>query len=282
MESSEKMVTIGVVGASGRTGSKIVSRIIADPESRLGAALVSPGSKFLGLPVEGLSSLRYEADLASLTGCDVVIDFSLPTATVGVLSFCRENKLPLLLATTGLSEGVHAEISRAAEEVAICLASNTSLGATVLGILAAQAAKLLGPSFDCEVLEIHHKMKRDAPSGTAQAVVAQIVAADQGVNDHGGHDGINDGQTRGFTGEREVIFGRSGLRREREIGVVSLRGGDEPGEHTVYFLGDSERIEISHKVKDRAVFASGAVVLAKRLLGCGAGVYSPKELLLRA
>lgn len=267
MGASEGNVTVGVVGASGRTGSKIVARVVADPESRLGAAIVSPTSPFLNQPIESIPSLRYTSSLDALATCDVVIDFSLPVATERVLFACVESKRPLLLATTGLSSEVLQKVSEAAIEIPICLASNTSLGATVMGILAAQAATLLGSSFDCEVLEIHHKMKRDAPSGTAQAIVSQIVAADS--------------EGTGFGGApRPVVFGRSELRKEREIGVVSLRGGDEAGEHTVYFLGDSERIEISHKVKDRAVFASGAVVLARRLLGRRPGVYSPKELLL--
>ena len=117
--------------------------------------------------------------------------------------------------------------------------------------------ELSGAAFDVEVMEIHHRMKRDAPSGTARALVSAVMSEGQ-----------------------RAVFGREGLRQPDEVGVVSLRGGDVPGDHTVYFLGDGERLELSHKVSDRRVFGAGAVTLAERLIGKKAGLYSVRTLLL--
>jgi 4-hydroxy-tetrahydrodipicolinate reductase len=136
------------------------------------------------------------------------------------------------------------------------IASNTSIGAAVLGLVAEYAKSLLGDSFDVEMMEIHHKKKRDAPSGTALTVLSGLAQSGEAI-----------------------VFGRPGLRKPEEIGVVSLRGGDVVGEHTVYFLGDAERIEITHRATDRRVFAAGAVRLMERLLTRPPGLCVVRDLL---
>lgn len=263
---------IGVVGATGKTGRRVVERVLSDKSLHLHVAIASPASPCLGTLVEGSDSCCYTSDIELLRSCDGVIDFSVPGCAERVAHVCAEHKIPLLLATTGLALDLKKDIEETCQKIPLCIASNTSLGATVVGILASQAAQLLGTDFDCEVVEMHHKMKRDAPSGTASMIIDQIIEADSGST-IGGKEGER-------TPPLSPVFGREGLRKPREIGVVSLRGGDEPGEHTVYYFGASERIEISHKVKDRAVFAHGAVVLIKRLIGSAAGVYTPRTLLL--
>jgi len=247
---------VGVVGASGRSGRFVLEAIRDNSELTLGAAIVSASSKVLGQDT-GIDAVRYESDLFALNRCSGVVDFS--TAEVGesVAKFCKENRIPLLVAATGHSPAQRASIEEVAHVAPLCIASNTSVGAAALSLCAEYAKRLLGESFDIEVMEIHHRMKRDAPSGTAKSVVEHLVA-------DGG----------------EVVYGRPGLRLSGEVGVVSLRGGDVPGDHTVYFLGHGERIELKHSVNDRRVFGQGAVTLLGKLMGRAPGVYSVRELLL--
>jgi 4-hydroxy-tetrahydrodipicolinate reductase len=250
------MNKIGVVGALGRTGRHVVEALSSSSTSELHEALVSPGSPMVGTCV-GESEVVYSSDLACLSGCDGVIDFSNPATTAKVAGVCATLKKPLLVATTGLGEEELNAIGECAKVAPVCIAPNTSLGATALAMAARYLQKVLGDSFDIEVMEIHHRMKKDAPSGTARAVVSNLTGAD----------------TR-------VVFGREGLRAAGEIGVVSLRGGDVPGDHTVYFLGEGERLEVTHRSQTRAIFGRGAVVLMERLLARRAGLYTVEQLLV--
>lgn len=249
------MNRIGVVGASGRTGRHVVDALRESSTSELRAAIVSAQSSHLGKRVEG-STLTYSSDLSALRECDGVIDFSVPASSVRVAAACSEFSKPLLVATTGLSASEVKTIESLAERAPVCVAPNTSLAATALKMAARYLQGILGPAFDIEVMEIHHRMKRDAPSGTALNVISAL------------------------TDSREsVVFGREGLRRQGEVGVVSLRGGDVPGDHTVYFLGDGERIELTQRAQNRGIFGVGAVVLMERLLARPKGLYLPEDLL---
>jgi 4-hydroxy-tetrahydrodipicolinate reductase len=194
--------------------------------------------------------------MRALAECDGVIDFSTPANSVIVARVCAEFNKPLLVATTGLSEEERGILLECARVVPLCIAPNTSLAATALKMAARYLREILGPSFDIEVMEIHHRMKKDAPSGTALNVISALTTANKGV-----------------------VFGREGLRKDGEIGVVSLRGGDVPGDHTVYFLGNGERIELTQRAQNRAIFGTGAVVLMERLLGRPAGLYPVEDLL---
>lgn len=250
------MIRVGVVGASGRTGSKVVEALLTSNGAVLAAAIVSPGSSKLGSAIEE-SEVSYSGSLDALKGCDVAIEFSTPEVSVAVAEKCAEWGVPLLVATTGHSPDLAARIESAARRVAIAITPNTSLGASVLALLVDQAQQATRGAFDVEVMEMHHRMKRDAPSGTARALVQAALLPGQ-----------------------EAVFGREGLRAAEQIGVVAIRGGDVPGDHTVYFLGDGERLELTHRVHDRRVFGAGAVLLARRLAGRPPGVYSARALLL--
>lgn len=250
------MIRVGVVGASGRTGSKVVEALDAAQGAVLSAAVVSPSSSRLGARVKG-SELLYSCQLEDLKGCDAVIEFSTPETSVAVAERCAELGIPLVVATTGHSAEQLARIEAAAQQVAILVAPNTSLGATILALLVEQAKEASAGAFDLEVMEIHHRMKRDAPSGTARALVQVALSPGQ-----------------------QVVFGREAQRSTGEVGVVALRGGDVPGDHTVYFLGEGERLELTHRVHDRRVFGAGAVALARRLVGRKPGLYSARVLLL--
>lgn len=248
------MIKVGVVGASGRTGQYVVQALQRRSDAVLHAALVSPGSPMRGGVVAG-TELRYSPELEALSGADVVIEFTTPDTSVRVAAWCATQGVPVLIATTGHSEGQHRALEAHSTSIALGITPNTSVGAAVLTALAIQAKQLLGEGFDIEVLDIHHRMKKDAPSGTARAVVQPLVD------------------------EQQFVFGREGQRKSGEVGVAALRGGDVVGDHTVYFLGDGERLEITHRVSTRAVFGDGAVSLALKLAGRPKGLYSARQLI---
>lgn len=249
------MKRVGVVGASGRTGRYVVEALVGHSGAQLHAAVVSSGSSSLGQIVTG-ADVSYTAELDSLRGADIVIEFTNPETSVQVAAWCARHAVPVLIATTGHSAAQRSELTAGGTSIAVGIIPNTSVGAAALSRLAHEAQRLLGDSFDIEVLDIHHRMKRDAPSGTAQAIVASLAD------------------------DADVVFARPGQRRTGEVGIAALRGGDVVGDHTVYFLGAGERLELTHRVSSRAVFGQGAVSLALRLCSRPKGVYSAAQLLV--
>lgn len=235
---------LAVVGASGRTGRLVVQVVGEFPQVELAAAVVSPTSQWLGQPVAGSSRLTYFADIdRAVELADVLVDFSRPEVSVTLAAACARRGKACLIATTGHTDEQRIAILTAAEKIPLLIAANTSLGVFVTSRLAQLAAKLLGNDVDIEIVETHHAGKRDAPSGTAKALAAAI----------------NEVRTL------RLIRQRMEPRQDDEIGIVSLRGGDVVGEHTIYFLGRGERIELTHRATDRAIFARGAIYLAERL-----------------
>jgi 4-hydroxy-tetrahydrodipicolinate reductase len=191
---------------------------------------------------------------------DVLVDFSAPTALQFSLDRAVSAGVPILIGTTGLDELAEKRISAAAEEVAVLRAANTSLGVALLAELVERAAQALGPEWDIEIAETHHRHKADAPSGTALAL-GEAAAR---------------GRNMPFQAER----GRDGTRLVREegaIGFASLRGGTVAGDHDVMFLGTKERLILSHRAESRTIFARGAIAGAKFLIGKPAGLYSMRD-----
>lgn len=187
---------------------------------------------------------------------DVVIDFSHPELCLKSLDFAVARGLPMVVGTTGLDPEQKERIERAAESIAICQASNFSLGVNLLIDLARRAAGALDEDFDIEIVETHHRRKLDAPSGTALTLGRELAVA------------------RGVDPDESAVFDRSARREPRrrgQIGYQALRGGEVAGEHTVHFLGDGERIELTHRSADRSIFARGALLAAKRIAGRGPG-----------
>lgn len=198
-----------------------------------------------------------------IADCDVAVDFSFRDATAPLARLCAENKKPLVIGTTGHTPEQRAEIAACAKEIPIVWAGNYSVGVNLLNYLAKIASRILDKSYDVEIVEMHHRHKKDAPSGTAEKL-KEIVRAERGV------------------GEDSVCYGRKGLVGERpsgEIGVHSLRGGSVVGDHTVIFAADGERVELVHKASDRKIFASGAVRAAFWLAGKKAGLYGMEDVL---
>ena len=240
------MARIGIIGSAGRMGAALTAAIAAAGEELAG-----------GVDKDG--------DLATLAAAsDVLVDFSAPAALEGNLDAAMAAGVPIVVGTTGLEERHHWLCDAAAEKIPVLQTGNTSLGVTLLAHLVREAAGKLGEDWDIEIAETHHRMKVDAPSGTA-LLLGEAAAKGRGI-DLAGHS------ARG----RDGI---TGARASGAIGFASLRGGSVAGDHTVLFLGDSERLSLSHLAEDRSIFARGAVRAAQWLIGKGPGRYSMPEVL---
>jgi 4-hydroxy-tetrahydrodipicolinate reductase len=252
-----------VVGALGRMGAHVREALAAEPRVALAAALEAPGHPRLGETLEG--GARVESDPSqALAGADVLIDFSVPASTLRVLPAAAESRVACVIGTTGFDAAARAQIERAAGRVPIVLAPNFSVAVNVLARLVRDAALLLGSGYDAEIVELHHAAKRDAPSGTALRLARAIADA------------------RGQDPDAAVLLQRAGEVGERKpgaIGIQALRGGDNPGEHTVVFLGRGERLELVHRTATRDHFAAGAVRAALWLAGRPPGLYGMEEVL---
>lgn len=211
------------------------------------------------------SAIDREGDMATaFAASDVYIDFTTPAATREAAHIARERKLAAVIGTTGLSADANAAIAELAKVAPVVVAANFSLGVNLVLGLVRQAARVLGPEWDAEVVETHHHNKRDAPSGTALAI-ARSIAAGHGVD----YDAV----------KRHARDGDIGPRPRGEIGVSTVRGGDVIGEHVAYFFGEAERVEIAHRATSRSIFAQGAVRAAAWVVGKPPGRYDMLDVL---
>lgn len=252
---------IGILGASGRMGQLLTREVTATEGATLAAAVVSPQSTVLGHAVEGIT-FTSDAEAAFHT-CDVLVDFALPATTSHHVKLAARHKKPLVIGTTGFHATSQHDIDVAATDIAILQSANMSVGVTLLAALVEQAAARLADDFDIEVFEAHHRHKADAPSGTA-LLLAHSAAVGRNV-DPSTHI------TPPYHGH--------GLRERGSIGMSVLRAGDIVGEHTVTFGGSGERVELTHKASDRAIFARGAVRAALWLHDQPPGKYSLRDML---
>jgi len=259
-------VKLAVCGASGRMGLAVVRLAHAEGIQIVGA-IVSAQSEALGRDIgelAGVGNLGVAVDAhaqGGLIGADVVIDFSSPKALPEIAHTASRLNIAIVSGTTRLDAEAERMLDVAAKSVPVLWAPNTSIGVHVLKELAAAATRVLGPGFDIEIVEAHHRGKVDAPSGTATALAGAIKAARAGLREVHGRDGI------------------VGPREADEIGVFAVRGGDVIGEHTVHFLGHGERIEITHRATSRDLFARGALRAALFLAGKPPGRYTMADVL---
>ncbi len=240
------MARIGIIGSAGRMGQALADAIAAAGET------LSGGIDKGGDP------------LALAQASDVLVDFSSPHALEANLDAAVAAGVPIVVGTTGLEERHHFLCDDAALRTAVLQTGNTSLGVTLLAHLVREAAQRLGEDWDIEIVETHHRMKVDAPSGTALLLghaAAEGRGIDLAANSARGRDGITGARTAG------------------EIGFASLRGGTVAGDHTVHFLADNERLSLSHLAENRAIFARGAVRAAQWLIGKEAGRYTMPQVL---
>jgi 4-hydroxy-tetrahydrodipicolinate reductase len=236
--------------------------LLLGAKGRMGQAIAVAAGK---AEVEITASLDLGDDVAKQIGdCDVVIDFSHPSASTELGRACGEAKKPAVVGTTGHSKEERAALEKLALSVPVVLSPNFSVGVNALFWLTRKAAQMLGEDFDLEITEMHHRLKKDAPSGTAKKL-AEILC-----------------EVRGLEYAKDVRHGREGLIGERpakEIGVHSIRGGDVVGDHAVTFTGAGERLELSHKAASRETFALGALRAARWIVGKPPGLYSMEDVL---
>ena len=265
------MLRIAIAGAAGRMGQSLIEAVLAaGPEVCLTAATAEAGDPALGMDAGVLATGRAAGvNLVDSLGrspesFDVLIDFTSPTALAEHAAHCREHGRALVVGTTGLGPEHRHLLATCAESAPVLHSPNMSLGVNLSLSLLSQAAAALGDSFDVEIVEAHHRHKKDAPSGTALAMGRAVAAA------------------LGRELDDCAVYGREGIGDERHrntIGFATIRGGDITGEHTVIFAGAGERLEISHKASNRTTFAHGALRAARWLADKPPGLYTMNDVL---
>ncbi|MDD5772410.1 MAG: 4-hydroxy-tetrahydrodipicolinate reductase [bacterium] len=264
------MINVVVTGACGRMGSAIIRHLSDQPDMKLSGAVENPQHKninkdigeILGIGRSGIDispSLEKVIDRA-----DVVIEFVNPKTSIGHLKIADSFKKPIVIGTTGFSEPELTIINNISKNIPCVLSPNMSIGVNALFYLAPKLAKMLGDDYNIEIIEAHHNLKKDAPSGTALKL-AELLA-----------DGLN----------RDLkecgVYGRSGItgaRNKNEIGIHAVRGGDIVGDHTIVFAGPGERIEVTHRAHNREVFVFGAIKAARFIFNAKPGLYNMQDVL---
>ena len=254
------MIRIAITGAAGRMGRTVAEAVREADDMVLGAALEHPDSGAIGDVIDGVTIAREPV----ADDFDVLVDFSVPAATLGVLEACERHGKGMVIGTTGFDTDGTDRIARAAEHIPIVMTPNMSVGVNVTFKLIEAAARALGTDSDVEVFEAHHRHKIDAPSGTAVRI-GEILA-----------------RTLDRDLSTDAVYGREGITGERDaktIGFHSLRGGDIVGEHTVTFAGPGERLEITHRAHSRMNFAMGALRAARYVAERDAGLFDVADVL---
>ncbi len=262
------MAQVGILGANGRMGRALVQ--VATEQHVLTAATVRASSSFIGVDSGELAGIgKNQVQLAATSAntmaeAEVWIDFTMPEAMLEHLQLAVAAKTPMVIGVTGLSDAQYAQIQQAAQHIPIVWAPNMSVGVNLLLHLVQTAAKVMGSTADIEIIEAHHRFKKDAPSGTALAIGNSIAKA------------------IGRDLSEVAVYGREGITGERDqqtIGFATVRGGDIIGDHTALFADLGERLEITHKASSRTTFAQGAVRAALWLKNQQVGLYSMQQVL---
>lgn len=264
------MITVGIAGAAGRMGRALVRAAAEHGQLKVAAAWERPGEAHVGQDagvVAGLNPLSVpiaDHPQAAFQNCQVLIDFTAPEATLALVAAARGKSSALVIGTTGLTPQQLEQVRAAGAVVPLVYATNYSLGVNLLWALARQAAAVLGPAFDAEIIEAHHNQKKDAPSGTAVTLLEAIC------------------QGRGLDPKRHACYGRQGLtgaRPQDQVGVHAVRGGDIVGDHIALFAGPGERLELRHQLHTRDTLARGAVRAAAWIHGQKPGCYGMADVL---
>ncbi|MDD5287092.1 MAG: 4-hydroxy-tetrahydrodipicolinate reductase [Desulfuromonadaceae bacterium] len=264
------MIKIAVCGAAGRMGQRIINSVIEAEGVQLSGALERPGHPLAGQDAGlaagcGALGVNISDDLNEVVaGCDVLIDFTSPKVSLKNLEVCALKGKSIVIGSTGFTPEERALAAELARDIPAVLAPNMSVGVNVCFKILKDVAKTLGDDFDVEIVELHHKLKKDAPSGTAVRM-GEVVAEALGRD----YNKVANCHREGIIGERP----------QEEIGMQTVRGGDIIGEHTVYFIGMGERIEISHRAMTRDMFSRGSVRAAKWVVGKAPGLYDMQDVL---
>ena len=262
------MTGVGIIGCAGRVGRRLVALSGADAAFAPVAAITRHGHPSLGCDAGELAGVGpvgvvVTADLPTTRTPDVLIDFTTPAAMRHWLAVAVERRIAFLTGTTGLGDDDHAALDAASADIAVLHATNTSLGVAVLARAIAEVTRQLGDGYDVEIVESHHRHKKDAPSGTALTLADAVLSA-RGQS----RDALTPGR-----------FGPGTERKPGEVGIHSLRAGDEVGRHTVHFAGAGERLEFTHAATSRDTFALGALRAAEWLAGRPPGRYAISDVL---
>ncbi len=261
------MYTVAVNGACGRMGARISALVFEDPELKLVAAIERQGHPSMGKDVgsnAGCGETNVKISATLNTHADVLIDFSAPEATLNIAELCAKKNTAIVAGTTGLNSQQLERIKQYSQKVPCLVSPNMSIGVNVTFDIVAKIARMLGKDFDVEIIETHHRFKKDSPSGTALRLAERICEATNKRID------------------KDVIYGRQGITGEKptnQIGIHAVRSGDIIGEHTIVFGGLGERIEITHKAHTRDTFVHGAIRAAKFIIGKPPGMYSMADVL---
>lgn len=261
------MVTIAVSGACGRMGARISALVMEDPESILVAALERPGHPFMGKDVGSVAGCgQTNITIASSldTDADVLIDFSSPESAVAIAEVCAEKQIALVVGTTGFNAIQYDTFRYISQKIPCLISPNMSIGVNIMFDIVAQMTEKLGKNFDIEIMETHHRFKKDAPSGTALRLAEKIC------------------EVKGQKLDKDVVYGRQGITGERpahQICIHAIRTGDVIGDHTVVFGALGERLEITHKAHTRDTFVRGAIHAAKHIAGKSPGMYRLSDVL---
>lgn len=258
------MISLVIAGLAGRMGQQTLEVARQGEGIRVAAGVVRPGAPAADLASKLLVPVEQSLEAALAHGGDVVVDFTSPDSCVANARTCAARGVPFITGTTGLEPAHREALAEAAARIAVLHAPNLSVGVHLLTKLVGEAAARLGGAYDVEIVEAHHRHKKDAPSGTALHL-AEAVAQVHGID-------LDDAARYG----RE---GMVGARPRGEIGISAVRGGDVVGEHTVLFLGDGERLELTHRASSRAAFAQGAVRAARWIVNQPPGLYGMQDVL---
>jgi 4-hydroxy-tetrahydrodipicolinate reductase len=253
---------IAINGACGRMGQAVGRLVLAEKDLSLAAAIESPSSKQIGADygkVLGRDDLGVPIASSLTSKVDALIDFSTPSAALDRIAECVKTKSAAVVCTTGFDPAQRKQIEAAAKKIPVLNSTNMSVGVNLLFKILPEIAKTLGEDYDIEIVETHHRLKKDAPSGTAVTMAERIAGA------------------RGKKYPDDFNFGRRGIvgeRKKGEIGVHAVRGGDVVGEHRVYFMAEGELVEITHRASTRELFARGALRAARFVAKAKPGLYS--------
>jgi 4-hydroxy-tetrahydrodipicolinate reductase len=264
------MIKIAVNGAAGRMGGRIITAIKESEGLELAGALEMTGHDMLGQDAGSMAGCGplgvaiTDSHEQALQDAEVLIDFTFPEVTLKNLEVCARLGKKMVIGSTGFTPEQRAAVEIFAEKIPVVLAPNMSVGVNACFKILKDAAKILGPEFDVEIVELHHNQKKDSPSGTAVRM-GEIVA-----------DALDRDYQKSAVYHRE---GMCGARTKDEIGMQTVRGGDIVGEHTVYFIGMGERIEITHRAMSRDMFARGAVRAAGWIADQQPGIYDMQDIL---
>jgi 4-hydroxy-tetrahydrodipicolinate reductase len=264
------MVRIAVAGAAGRMGGRVIHTIASQDNAELAGAFEAPGNPAVGRPIAEVAGLPGATGLVgdnpaeAIAQADVLIDFTAPAATLKNLALAAESGKAMVIGTTGLDAAQQEELKKQAAKTPVMFAPNMSVGMNLMFKLVGMMAEVLGEGYALELVEAHHDQKKDAPSGTAVKLIAELA------------------RVRGWDAEEVCRHGRQGMvgaRGKDEIGVSVIRGGDIVGDHTVYFIGQGERLELTHRAHSRDTFAQGAVRAALWVAGKAPGLYDMQDVL---